>query len=218
MDEPFGAVDPIVRGRLQDELLDLQTKVSKTIVLVTHDVDEALRVADRIALMNVGGVIEQLATPDELLRSPTSEFVESFVGEDRGLRRLSLNKVSALRFHQGPVVAADATFDDAERALLSEGSDWLGITIDDRFAGWVRADDVRAARAVGMALADVERFDPIAQVKPSSTLRAAMELIMSSNTSAAVISDAGRFRGIVTLEDIRRALASADIETADGTA
>ncbi len=91
MDEPFGAVDPIVRGRLQDELLDLQTKVSKTIVLVTHDVDEALRVADRIALMNVGGVIEQLATPDELMREPTNEFVESFVGEDRGLRRLALN-------------------------------------------------------------------------------------------------------------------------------
>ena len=167
MDEPFGAVDPIVRGRLQDELLDLQNKVSKTIVLVTHDVDEALRVADRIALMNVGGVIEQLATPDELMRAPANEFVESFVGEDRGLRRLALNAVSALRFHQGPVVDQAAGYDDAERAIAIEGTDWLGITIDGRFAGWTRVDDVRAARADGTPLADVERFDPIAQVEPT---------------------------------------------------
>jgi osmoprotectant transport system ATP-binding protein len=75
MDEPFGAVDPIVRTRLQDELLALQGTVRKTIVLVTHDLDEALRLADRIALMNIGGVIEQLATPDELMRSPANEFV-----------------------------------------------------------------------------------------------------------------------------------------------
>ena len=218
MDEPFGAVDPIVRARLQDELLDLQRKVSKTIVLVTHDVDEALRVADRIALMNVGGVIEQLATPDELMRAPASEFVKSFVGEDRGLRRLALNRVSALRFHQGPIVPVDASFDDAERAVAAEGSDWLGITIDGRFAGWSKVDDVRAAQSSGMTLADVERFAPIAQVEPSSTLRAAMELIMSSNSSVAVIDDGGRFGGVVTLEDIRRALSSPDIQTAQGTA
>ena len=217
MDEPFGAVDPIVRGRLQDELLELQNKVSKTIVLVTHDVDEALRVADRIALMNVGGVIEQLATPDELMRAPANDFVKSFVGEDRGLRRLALNTVSALRFHQGPVVDSTATHDEAEQAYLAEGTDWLGITIDGGFAGWARVADVRAARAAGTALADVERFDPIAQVERSSTLRAAMELIMSSNSSVAVINDGGRFGGVVTLEDIRRALSSADIETADGT-
>ena len=218
MDEPFGAVDPIVRGRLQDELLDLQNKVSKTIVLVTHDVDEALRVADHIALMNVGGVIEQLATPDELMRAPANDFVKSFVGEDRGLRRLALNTVAALRFHQGPVVDETATYDDAERAIAVEGTDWLGITIDGRFAGWTQIDEVRAARADGTPLADVERLDPIAQIEPTSTLRAAMELIMSSNSSAAVINNGGRFGGVVTLEDIRRALASDDIETADGTA
>jgi osmoprotectant transport system ATP-binding protein len=216
MDEPFGAVDPIVRGRLQDELLDLQNKVSKTIVLVTHDVDEALRVADQIALMNVGGVIEQLATPDDLLRAPANEFVESFVGEDRGLRRLALNNVSALRFHQGPVVDEAAGYDDAERAIAREGSDWLGITIDGRFAGWARVDDVRAARTDGTPLAGVERFPPSAQVEPTSTLRAAMELIMSSNSSVAVIHDAGSFGGVVTLEDIRRALSSDDIEAAHG--
>jgi osmoprotectant transport system ATP-binding protein len=218
MDEPFGAVDPIVRGRLQNELLDLQTKVSKTIVLVTHDVDEALRVADRIALMNVGGVIEQLATPDDLMRAPANDFVRSFVGEDRGLRRLALNAVSSLRFHQGPVIDVEATHDDAARAAAQEGSDWLGITVDGRFAGWTKVADVVAARASGTPVSEVQRFDPIAQIEPSSTLRAAMELIMSSNSSVAVINDAGRFGGVVTLEDIRRALSSDGIERADGTA
>ncbi|HSL74629.1 MAG TPA: ABC transporter ATP-binding protein [Ilumatobacteraceae bacterium] len=218
MDEPFGAVDPIVRTRLQDELLELQRTVRKTIVLVTHDLDEALRLADCIALMNIGGIVEQLATPDELMRAPANDFVRSFVGGERGLRRLALNTVAALRFHQGPVVPADATHDEAERAIEAEGTEWLGLTIDGRFAGWTKAADVRAARARGTPLAEVERFDPIAQVEPSSTLRAAMELIMSSNSSVAVINDDGRFGGVVTLEDIRRALSSDDIETADGTA
>ena len=107
MDEPFGAVDPIVRSRLQDELLDLQAKVQKTIVLVTHDLDEALKLSDRIALLNVGGIIEQYAEPDDLLRAPANEFVERFVGDDRGVKRLQLSTVSRMPYHQGPVVELD---------------------------------------------------------------------------------------------------------------
>ena len=207
MDEPFGAVDPIVRARLQDELLDLQTKVRKTIVLVTHDVDEALRLADRIALMNVGGVVEQLATPDALMRAPANEFVASFVGEDRGLRRLGLNTVASLPFRRGAVVDETATLDEAARVLERERSEWLGITVDGQFSGWATADDVIAAARSGNALTDVARELPAAQVASTSTLRSAMELIMVSNTSVAVIDDNGRFGGVVTLEDIRRSLA-----------
>jgi osmoprotectant transport system ATP-binding protein len=207
MDEPFGAVDPIVRSRLQDELLDLQTKVRKTIVLVTHDVDEALRVADRVALMNVGGVLEQLAAPDDLLRAPATEFVESFVGEDRGLRRLALNLVGSLPFRQGPVVAHTAGLDEVERVLSTESSDWLGVTRDGQFAGWGQADDVRTAFGRGGTLDQVSLHVPAAQVRPTSTLRAAMEQIMVANSSVAVIDDDGRFGGVVTLEDIRRRLA-----------
>jgi osmoprotectant transport system ATP-binding protein len=210
MDEPFGAVDPIVRTRLQDELLDLQTKVRKTIVLVTHDVDEALRLADRIALMNVGGVVEQLATPDELMRSPANEFVERFVGDDRGLRRLALNTVGNLPFHQGPIVAHTAQLPEVERVLALESSDWLGLTNGERFAGWVTADEARATMARGGTLDDLEPRPPVAHVEPSDTLRAAMELIMVSNSSVAVIDDGGRFGGVVTLEDIRRSLAATD--------
>ena len=84
MDEPFGAVDPIVRARLQDQFLDIQTRLRKTIVFVTHDIDEAIKMADRIAILNVGGILEQYATPEEILRAPANDFVERFVGAERG--------------------------------------------------------------------------------------------------------------------------------------
>ena len=93
MDEPFGAVDPLNRERLQNELLRLQASIRKTIVFVTHDIDEAIKMGDRIAVMKVGGVLAQYATPPELLMQPADEFVEDFVGADRALKRLSLTRV-----------------------------------------------------------------------------------------------------------------------------
>ena len=109
MDEPFGAVDPIVRARLQEELVNLQERVRKTIVLVTHDIDEAITVGDRIAILNVGGVLEQYGKPDDLLAHPANEFVEAFLGAERSLKRLTLAKVADLDLSGGPVVAADAS-------------------------------------------------------------------------------------------------------------
>ena len=104
MDEPFGAVDPIVRERLQEQFLDIQRRIRKTIVFVTHDIDEALKMADRIAILNKGGVIEQYATPEEILSAPANGFVRQFVGLDRGLKAVALRDgasveavVSALR-------------------------------------------------------------------------------------------------------------------------
>lgn len=206
MDEPFGAVDPIVRAHLQDELLALQRQVHKTIVLVTHDVDEALRVADTIALMNVGGTIAQLASPDELLRAPANEFVERFVGEDRGLRRLALSSVAALPFRQGPVVDVGVSSTDACAVLEREASDWLGVTVDGTFHGWSTATSVRAAALGGESLETVPRTLPAVQIRPGDSLRAAMEQIVTSPAAAAVIDDAGRFGGVVTLDDIRAML------------
>ena len=109
MDEPYSAVDPIVRARLQDDLLALQATVRKTIVIVTHDIDEAMKLADMVAIMNVGGVLEQYATPDELLSAPANEFVASFLGRERGLRRLALRTVSDIATIAGPAVTPDAT-------------------------------------------------------------------------------------------------------------
>jgi osmoprotectant transport system ATP-binding protein len=126
MDEPFAAVDPIVRGRLQDQFLDIQRRLRKTIVFVTHDVDEAIKMADRMAILNVGGVLEQLAPPAEILRSPASEFVARFVGTERSLKRLSLIRVGDLSLARGaaspdgrPAVSADASLREALDALLA---------------------------------------------------------------------------------------------------
>jgi osmoprotectant transport system ATP-binding protein len=202
MDEPFGAVDPIVRGRLQDELLALQAQLRKTIVLVTHDIDEAVKLADRIALLNVGGVLEQYASPDEMLAAPANAFVEEFIGDDRGIKRLRLRTVGELPRAQGPVVDVGADLATA-RAVL-DGSDWLGVTRDGAFVGWCAADQLESAASVGA----LEPSAPAAQLHPDSTLRNALELIMASNTSVAVIDDGGRFGGVVTLEHIREGLAA----------
>ena len=204
MDEPFGAVDPIVRSRLQDELLALQDQVHKTIVFVTHDIDEALKLADRIALLNVGGILEQYAPPDELLRDPASEFVEQFVGEDRGMKRLALKTVAELPFDRGPVVDAVASAADAIAVADDRRTDWVGLVSDGVFAGWARREDLLN----GSEVADVECVPPAAQVTPKSTLRSAMELIMTSKSSVAVIDDGGRFGGVVTLDSIRASLDS----------
>src|SRR6478609_2564876 len=113
MDEPFGAVDPIVRAHLQDELLALQSRVHKTIVLVTHDIDEAILLGDRVAVLNVGGILEQVAPPDELLAEPANEFVASFVGNERSIKRLSLTTVAHLTLDPGPVLDVDAPLAEA---------------------------------------------------------------------------------------------------------
>jgi osmoprotectant transport system ATP-binding protein len=206
MDEPFGAVDPIVRARLQGELIDLQQRVRKTIVLVTHDIDEALKVGDRIALLNVGGILEQYASPDELLRDPANEFVEAFVGDDRSMKRLQLRTVGDLPFHQGPVVEISATVPEAVDAMDRAGSDWVGVVEADRFIGWTSRDDLLAAGSV----ANAPQALPAAQVTSDSTLRTAMQVIMTSHTSVAVIDDHGRFGGVVTLESIRSGLEAGD--------
>jgi len=204
MDEPFGAVDPIVRNRLQDELLALQQQVHKTIVLVTHDIDEALRLADRIALLNVGGILEQYATPDDLLRDPANEFVEQFVGQDRGMKRLTLKTVAELPYTQGPVVDATATTTEALAVAEAHGVDWVGVVRDERFLGWADRTDLTN----GAVMADLPVARPSARVTPDSSLRNAMELIMTGRTSVAVIDDGGRFGGVVTLDTIRSSLGS----------
>jgi osmoprotectant transport system ATP-binding protein len=128
MDEPFAAVDPVVRARLQDQFLEIQRRLRKTIVFVTHDVDEAIKMADRIAILNVGGILEQFAPPEEILRAPASAFVAGFVGDERGLKRLGLIAVRDVEVEQGPapddapVIDDDRTMREALDALVSSGA------------------------------------------------------------------------------------------------
>ena len=135
MDEPFGAVDPIVRARLQRELLDLQAKVQRTIVLVTHDIDEAVALGDKVAVLNVGGVLEQYAAPDELLAAPANDFVASFLGTERGIKRLALATVGSLDLEGGAWTDVAAGVDEARTGAGRHRSDWLGLVADGRFAG-----------------------------------------------------------------------------------
>ena len=128
MDEPFGALDPITRTRLQKELLRIQSELRKTIIFVTHDIDEAILIGDRIAILREGGVLAQYDTPDELLAHPADEFVARFVGADRGLKRLSLRRRSASSSSSrvngavGPLVDASTTLRDAVSTMLAEGA------------------------------------------------------------------------------------------------
>ena len=202
MDEPFGAVDPIVRARLQDELLDLQERVRKTIVLVTHDIDEAITLGDRVAVLNVGGVLEQYGTPDDLLAAPGQRVRRARSSAPSGASSAWRSPgwpTSTSR--GGPVVAAACRpRRGPRRSWTATAAGWLGLVRDGRFLGWVHAEALdgpaSARRARPRAAA--------AQVRPESTLREALEIILTSRASAAVVADDGdRFAGVVTLERIR---------------
>ncbi len=203
MDEPFGAVDPIVRARLQAELLALQSRVHKTIVLVTHDIDEAIALGDRVAVLNVGGIVEQFAAPDELLSNPANEFVADFLGQERSIKRLALARVQDLDLSGGPMVGLDASPPEVAAAVRRGGGSWLGLVDDGRFLGWVPAGDLE-----GAPLRDLHPQPPAATVAASSTLREALEVILTARSSTAVVLDEDeRFLGTVSLETIRQGLA-----------
>src|SRR5213079_2582991 len=127
MDEPFGAIDPINRTRLQDEFLALQREVRKTVVFVTHDIDEAIKMGDKIAILREGGVLAQYASPVEILTSPADDFVAQFVGADRALKRLALSNVGDLELldsapdaASAPVLTPDTSLRDALSQILTE--------------------------------------------------------------------------------------------------
>jgi osmoprotectant transport system ATP-binding protein len=197
MDEPYSAVDPIVRARLQDELLDLQRRVHKTIVLVTHDVDEAIKLGDRVVILDVGGVVAQAAPPATLLAEPASPFVADFLGEERGLKRLALLRVRDLTPATGPVVQVGDEASLAHEAMREHGVDWVGVCDGDRLLGWhwsadldgtVSAQGAHAFRAV---------------VHPDTTLRRTLDGIVGSLTNVAVVvDDDGAYRGMVRIDEI----------------
>jgi osmoprotectant transport system ATP-binding protein len=201
MDEPFGAVDPIVRTRLQDQFLDIQKTLKKTIVFVTHDVDEAIKMADRIAILNRGGIIEQYAPPEEILRSPANEFVEQFVGAERGLKRLALVKVADIPVEEGPVVGPSSTTAEARAEMERFGLDWSSVVVDGELLGWVDRAGLEGANTV----ADVTARPFSAYVTNESSLRHALDSIVTSRTRVAVaVSEGQRYRGILTLERITK--------------
>jgi osmoprotectant transport system ATP-binding protein len=149
MDEPFGAVDPVTRARLQDEFLRLQRTLRRTVVLVTHDIDEALRLGDRLAVLATGGRLEQYGTPVEVLARPATPFVADFVGAGRTLRRLDLLSAADALLPaapgDGPSVGPDATLADAMAALLTTDASSVRLTDGSSTSGIITLDSIRAA-------------------------------------------------------------------------
>ncbi|NUS10063.1 MAG: ABC transporter ATP-binding protein [Streptomyces sp.] len=209
MDEPFSAVDPVVRKGLQDELLRIQEELGKTIVFVTHDIDEAVKIGTMVAVMRTGGHLAQFAPPAELLSNPADAFVEDFLGADRGIRRLSFFSSAGLDLLTTPVVAVDATAEQiAERS--ANGAPYLLVTdVDGRPLGWsepgaLTAGDVDPARLLAHGR-------PFRQGKDS--LRAALDCAVLSPTGWAVAVDAdGRVAGVVSQQTIGEAIRTAHAE------
>ncbi|MEU9910836.1 ABC transporter ATP-binding protein [Streptomyces sp. NPDC051001] len=208
MDEPFSAVDPVVRKGLQDELLRIQEELGKTIVFVTHDIDEAVKIGTMVAVMRTGGRLAQYAPPAELLTSPADAFVEDFLGADRGIRRLSFFPSAGLELSTGPVVAVDAGAEQlAERVRDSADAPYLLVTdADGRPLGWSEPQHLTAGEVeVGRLLSHGRPF-----VAGTDSLRAALDCAVLSPTGWAVAVDAeGKVAGVVSQQTIAEAIRGA---------
>ena len=201
MDEPFGAVDPIRRERLQNEFLRLQEQVGKTIIFVTHDVDEAIKMGDRIAILQRGGILAQYDTPSTILAEPASEFVERFVGADRGLKRLSLARVRDLETIEPVIVHAGEDRADIRRRLdrVEELSYALLVDEQERPLGWIDQSDLAGSGPI-----DADSATPGAPtIQPETTLRDALSALLGSSVQLGVVVD-GRERviGLVSVDAI----------------
>ncbi|MFF4269692.1 ABC transporter ATP-binding protein [Streptomyces sp. NPDC001536] len=198
MDEPFSAVDPIVRKGLQDELLRIQEELGKTIVFVTHDIDEAVKIGTMVAVMRTGGRLAQYAPPAELLSDPADAFVEDFLGADRGVRRLSFFPSTGLELTMAPVVTADAGTEradtDAEFLLVTDA--------DGRPLGWTEPEGLGGN---GRLLSYGRPF-----VVGTDSLRAALDCAVLSPTGWAVAVDTdGKVAGVVSQQTIAEAIRGA---------
>ncbi|MGH3087896.1 MAG: ATP-binding cassette domain-containing protein, partial [Rubrobacteraceae bacterium] len=204
MDEPFGAVDPIVRSLLQDEFLRLQRELHKTILFVTHDIDEAIKMGDRVAVFSEGGVLEQYATPTELLASPANDFVVDFLGPERNLKRLALIPTSKVEAGSGPCVSADDTADRASEEARKFGANWVFVLdADRRVEGWLPVKDLEERGKVG----DVSPKPFREVVAPSDSLRAALDTMVESPNGAVVrVDEEGRYEGVITQETFSQGL------------
>jgi osmoprotectant transport system ATP-binding protein len=216
MDEPFSAVDPIVRASLQDELLRLQAELRKTVVFVTHDIEEAIKVGDQVAIFRPGGHLAQVDPPERLLAAPADSYVEDFIGFDRGIRRLSFLAAGTLDLDTGAVVGQDVPAVEALATARAADAPWLLVVDAERRPhGWVAAGQLQAAQD-HVTLADV----PVTGYghtfrADSDSLRAALDATVLSATGQAIGVDAdGRVIGVTTYDRLRAAIQRADAQPA----
>ena len=199
MDEPFGAIDPITRERLQNEFLRLQDELRKTIVFVTHDIDEAIKMGDRIAVLRDRSQIAQFDTPERILAHPMDEFVEDFIGSGSTLKGLNFERVRDVELTDFPVCGPDTRRSEALNTLRSSPEKWM-LVLDEaeRPLRWVDEDDLdHGTRALA------EAGTPVTTVEPQATLRDALEeMLLSSCGQVVVVDGRGRYQGIVAVETL----------------
>ncbi|MEV6587131.1 ABC transporter ATP-binding protein [Streptomyces acidicola] len=210
MDEPFSAVDPIVRAELQAEFVRLQRELHKTIVFVTHDIDEAIKLGDNIAVFRTGGRLAQFDTPERLLAHPADDFVAGFVGQDRGIRRLSFVKAAEVPLREGPVLLATAPVARARTA----DEPWVLVVDDDRRPlGWAAVDELPESGT----LADASLL-PLGHTFSlvGDSARAALDSALLSPSRLAVGVDAnGAVVGVADAYELSAATAAADAAEAE---
>ncbi|MBS1677275.1 MAG: ABC transporter ATP-binding protein [Actinobacteria bacterium] len=212
MDEPFGAIDPINRERLQNEFLRLQADIRKTILFVTHDIDEAIKMGDRIAIMHEHGKVEQYATPAEILMAPANEFVEDFVGADRALKRLSLMRVRDINLWKAPLARAGRPTSEVRAELDRPDVEVpYALLVDDRERprGWLTARDLAGDTVPATADAPL---GPV--LETGDVMRDALaDLLQGESMYAPVTDHNGAVVGILSVEIISEFLGSPEAKT-----
>jgi osmoprotectant transport system ATP-binding protein len=203
MDEPFGAIDPINRERLQNEFLRLQKEIRKTVVFVTHDIDEAIKMGDRIAVLKIGGKLAQYAPPAELLMYPEDHFVEDFVGADRALKRLALQRVRDIDLWKAPLVRSGEPVAEA-RAKIADADIDIPLLIDGdgRPKGWLSERALQGERVRDELRS---RAEPVVEL--DDVLRDALsDLLQSESRYGPVVDERGAVQGILSIEQIGNTL------------
>jgi osmoprotectant transport system ATP-binding protein len=205
MDEPFGAIDPINRERLQNEFLRLQSEIRKTVLFVTHDIDEAIKMGDRIAIIEEGGRLAQYATPAELLMAPANGFVEDFVGADRALKRLALMRVRDINLWHAPLAfVGQATTDVRSKLAGAEVPHALLVDSERRPLGWLSETDLQAD-----TVPQTPDTGPEPILDLDDVMRDALADLLQSETQYAPVADAeGRIAGVLSVEIISEFLVS----------
>jgi osmoprotectant transport system ATP-binding protein len=204
MDEPFGAIDPITRDRLQNEFLRLQADIKKTIVFVTHDIDEAIKMGDRIAILRDRSRVAQYDTPERILVNPADEFVANFIGRGASLKRLSLSRVRDIELSDWPTVQDGSDPAEARRALEAADKGHV-LVLDDqrRPRSWVSGEHLR--RADQRRLSEIGL--PPATVEPRATLSDTLnEMLTARYSTAVVVDEAGAYAGVVDIDTINEAV------------
>lgn len=201
MDEPFGAVDPVVREQLQDEFLRMQAAVRKTVLLVTHDIEEAVRLGDRIAVYGQGR-IEQFDTPGAVLGAPATGYVAAFVGADRGLKRLSVTAIEPDDLEQPPVARLDEPAARAVERLRAEGARWA-VVLDAHgdLHGWAGIDELGASGSVGDLAHRMTAWVPV-----GAPLKQAFGVMLQHDAGWVAVLDGARFLGVLTPAKLHEAL------------